>query len=261
MTRYQDSVVLITGAAGGFGRVAAERFAGEGAKLLLSDLKREAVESVAQPLRAAGSEVEVLAGDVSEWEKAEALVTRALQRFGCLDVAINNAGVGGRLAKLAKIPVEEAQRIVSINLMGVFLAMKAQIPPMERQFAETGRRGAILNLASVAGVVGAPLLSVYAAAKHGVVGLTKSAAGECARKGIRINCLCPAFAETRMVTDFIEKMGGSEAEARDRVVSNMPMRRFGEPEEVVQAMLWACSLENSFMTGHAIVLDGGLSAV
>ncbi len=261
MTRYQDAVVLITGAAGGFGSIAAQRFAAEGAKLLLSDLESDAVERVAEPLRAAGSEVEVLAGDVSQWETAEALVERAKSHFAGLDVAINNAGIGGGLAKLSKIPVEEAQRIFSINLMGVFLAMKAQIPLMEQQFAASGRRSAILNVASVAGVVGAPLISVYAAAKHGVVGLTKSAAGESARKGIRINCLCPAFAETQMVTGFLKKMSGSEEDARTRVLSNMPMRRFGEPKEVVQAMLWACAPENSFMTGHALVLDGGLSAV
>ncbi len=261
MTRYRDAVILITGAAGGFGSLAAERFAAEGAKLLLSDLDSEAVEAIAAPLRDTGSQVEVLAGDVSKWETADALVAHAKQRFGGLDVAINNAGVGGVLAKLSNIQVEEAERIFAINLMGVFLAMKAQIPLMERQFSESGRKGAILNVASVAGVVGAPLISVYAAAKHGVVGLTKSAAGECARKGIRINCLCPAFAETQMVTGFLDKMSGDPEDARARVLSNMPMRRFGEPAEVVQAMLWACAPENSFMTGHALVLDGGLSAV
>ncbi len=261
MRRYEGSVVLITGAAGGFGSEAARRFAGEGARLLLSDIRDEPLEAVAAPLRAEGAEVETLAGDVSAWETADALVARAVERFGGLDVAVNNAGIGGGLGKLSQVPVEEAQRIFSINLMGVFLALKAQIPQMERQFAESGRRGAILNVASVAGVIGAPLLSVYSAAKHGVVGLTKSAAGECARKGIRINCLCPAFAETQMVTDFLDKMSGSAEEARARVLSNMPMRRFGQPDEVVQAMLWACAPENAFMTGHALVLDGGLSAV
>ncbi len=261
MTRYQDSVVLITGAAGGFGKVAARRFAAEGANLLLSDIAAAPLEAAADELRADGVAVETLPGDVSTWETAEALVARAVERFGGLDVAINNAGIGGGLAKLPKIEVADAQRLIAINLMGVFLAMKAQIPLMERQFADQGRRGVILNMASVAGVIGAPLLSVYSAAKHGVVGLTKSAAGECARKGIRINCLCPAFAETQMVAAFLEKMGGSEEEARARVVSNMPMRRFATADEVVQAMLWACSAENAFMTGHALTLDGGLSAV
>ena len=205
--------------------------------------------------------VETLAGDVSRWETAEALVARAVAAYGRLDVAVNNAGIGGGIAKLPQIEVAQAERLFAINLMGVFLALKAQIPAMERQFAEDGRGGVILNLASVAGVVGAPLLAVYSAAKHGVVGLTKSAAGETARKGIRINCLCPAFARTAMVESFLERMEGEAEEAEARVVAHMPMRRMAGPEEVVQAILWACAPENSFMTGHALVLDGGLSAV
>ncbi|MEO1191243.1 MAG: glucose 1-dehydrogenase [Pseudomonadota bacterium] len=259
--RFKDASVLITGAAGGFGRLAARRFAEEGAKLLLCDLSPERLEGVAAPLRAEGFAVETLAGDVSQWETAEALVSRACDLYGRLDVAINNAGIAGQLRKLPEVPVEEAQRVLSVNLLGVFLAMKAQIPVMEAQFAESGQGGVILNVASVAGLVGAPLLSVYGATKHGVVGLTKSAAGEYGRKGIRINCLCPAFADTDMVTGFMVGMRGTPEEARARVVANMPMRRFAEPAEVVQAMLWACAPENSFMTGHSLTLDGGLSAV
>ncbi len=258
---YQDDVVLITGAAGGFGRLAARRFAEAGARLLLSDLEAEDLEAVAAPLRADGAVVECLAGDVSRWETAQGLVARAVDVFGRLDVAINNAGVGGLLKKLPGIEVAEAERVLAVNLMGVFLAMKAQIPVMEAQFAAGGRGGAILNVASVAGVVGAPMLAIYAAAKHGVVGLTKSAAGECARKGVRINCLCPAFADTAMVSEFLDEMRGDKEQALERVVSNMPMRRLADPQEVVQAMLWACSSENGFMTGHALVIDGGLSAV
>ena len=131
----------------------------------------------------------------------------------------------------------------------VFLAMKHQLPIMERQ-----NSGVILNVSSVAGVVGAPLLAAYSAAKHGVVGLTKSAAGEYARKGIRINAICPAFAETHMLTGMLDQMRGGADAATQRIVSNMPMRRFARPEEIVQAMLWICSRENSFMTGHALFL-------
>jgi len=259
--RFKNDSVLITGATGGFGSLAAQRFADEGARLLLSDLDGDALDRVATPLRARGIAVETLAGDVSSWETAAALAERAVSVYGRLDVAVNNAGLGGGLAKLPQVQIEQAQRLIAVNLTGVFLAMRAQIPIMEGQFAETGRGGVILNLASVAGVIGAPLLSVYSATKHGVVGLTKSAAGESARKGVRINCLCPAFAKTQMVSAFVTKMEGNPQEAEARVVGNMPMRRMGEPDEVVQAMLWACSPENSFMTGHALVLDGGLSAV
>ncbi len=148
------------------------------------------------------------------------------------------------------------QQMLAVNVFGVFLAMKHQLPIMERQSS-----GAILNVSSVAGVVGAPLLAAYSAAKHAVIGLTKSAAGEYARKGVRINAICPAFAETHMLTGMLDQMRGGAEAATQRIVSNMPMRRFARPEEIVQAMLWICSRENSFMTGHALVLDGGLSAV
>jgi NAD(P)-dependent dehydrogenase (short-subunit alcohol dehydrogenase family) len=148
------------------------------------------------------------------------------------------------------------QQMLAVNVFGVFLAMKHQLPAMQQQ-----NTGAILNVSSVAGIVGAPLLAAYSAAKHGVIGLTKSAAGEYAGKGIRINAICPAFAETHMLTDMLGQMRGGAEAASQRIVSNMPMRRFARPEEIVQAMLWICSRENSFMTGHALVLDGGLSAV
>ncbi|GAB5471359.1 MAG: glucose 1-dehydrogenase [Rhodospirillales bacterium] len=259
--RFQGASVLITGAAGGFGSLAAKRFAEEGAKLIVSDRDGEGLERTVAGLRDGGAAVVAHPGDVSLWHTAADLVGAAQEAYGRLDVAINNAGVGGILQKLPDIEVAEAEGVFAINLMGIFLAMKAQIPVMEAQFAASGKGGAILNVASVAGLVGAPLLSVYAAAKHGVVGMTKSAAGESARKGVRINCLCPAFADTQMVAGFLKEMRGSEEEARGRVVANMPMRRFAEPEEVVQAMLWASAPENSFMTGHALAIDGGLSAV
>jgi NAD(P)-dependent dehydrogenase (short-subunit alcohol dehydrogenase family) len=173
-----------------------------------------------------------------------------------LDVAINNAGVAHAFTKITDTDIATMQQMLAINVCGVFLAMKHQLPVMERQNA-----GVILNVSSVAGIVGAPLLAAYSAAKHGVIGLTKSAAGEYARKGIRINAICPAFAETHMLTGLLDQMRGGAEAASQRIVSNMPMRRFARPEEIVQAMLWICSRENSFMTGHALVLDGGLSAV
>jgi NAD(P)-dependent dehydrogenase (short-subunit alcohol dehydrogenase family) len=151
--------------------------------------------------------------------------------------------------------------MLSVNVMGVFYGLKHQIPAMEHLHAETGRPGAILNVASVAGLVGAPLLSAYAAAKHAVVGLTRSAAAESARRGVRINALCPAFTRTDMVTGMVDEMQGSPDEAVSRIVQALPMRRLAEPQEIVQAMLWLCSPENGFTTGQAIAVDGGLSAV
>jgi NAD(P)-dependent dehydrogenase (short-subunit alcohol dehydrogenase family) len=251
---YKDQVVLITGAAGGFGRLAAAEFARAGAKLVLCDLDANKLEELRADLSAA--DVIVEPGDVSQDETHRRLVARATETYGRLDAAINNAGVAHAFTKITETDNSVMQQMLAVNVLGVFLAMKHQLPAMERQ-----NSGAILNVSSVAGIVGAPLLAAYSAAKHGVIGLTKSAAGEYARKGIRINAICPAFAETHMLTGMLDQMRGGAEAASQRIVSNMPMRRFARPEEIVQAMLWICSRENSFMTGHALVLDGGLSAV
>jgi NAD(P)-dependent dehydrogenase (short-subunit alcohol dehydrogenase family) len=254
--RYEGAAVLITGAASGFGRVAAERFAQEGARLVLGDISERGLEETAALVRGHGAEVTARVTDVAKPDDAEALVRASVSAYGGLDVALNNAGIGHGSAKLPDIPVEEMRRVIEVDLVAVFLAMKYQLPVMERQ-----GRGAILNVASAAGVTGAPLMSAYAAAKHGVVGLTKSAAGEYARKGIRINAICPSFAGTPMVTGMLGQMRGGEQEAKARLLSAVPMRRIAEPEEIVQAMLWICSPQNSFMTGHSLVLDGGLTAL
>jgi NAD(P)-dependent dehydrogenase (short-subunit alcohol dehydrogenase family) len=251
---YDGQVVLITGAAGGFGRLAAAEFARAGAKLVLCDLDAKKLEEVRAILPAADMVIE--AGDVSEDDTHRRLVERAIDAYGRLDIAINNAGVAHAFTKITDTDNSVMQQMLAVNVMGVFLAMKHQLPAMEPR-----KSGAILNVSSVAGIVGAPLLAAYSAAKHAVIGLTKSAAGEYARKGVRINAICPAFAETHMLTGMLDQMRGGADAATQRIISNMPMRRFARPEEIVQAMLWICSRENSFMTGHALVLDGGLSAV
>jgi NAD(P)-dependent dehydrogenase (short-subunit alcohol dehydrogenase family) len=251
---YKDQVVLITGAAGGFGWLAAAEFARAGAKLVLCDVNATKLEEVKSSLR--GTDVIAEDGDVSDEDTHRRLLARAVETYGRLDVAINNAGVAHAFTKITETDNTIMQQMLAINVFGVFLAMKHQLPLMERQNA-----GAILNVSSVAGIVGSPLLAAYSAAKHAVIGLTKSAAGEYARKGIRINAICPAFAETHMLTGMLDQMRGGAEAATQRIVSHMPMRRFARPEEIVQAMLWICSRENSFMTGHALVLDGGLSAV
>ena len=251
---YTDQVVLITGAAGGFGRLAAAEFARAGAKLVLCDLDAQKLEQVKTGL--SETDVVIAAGDVSQEETHRRLVARTIETYGRLDIALNNAGVAHAFTKITATDNTIMQQMLAVNVFGVFLAMKHQLPAMEQQ-----NSGVILNVSSVAGVVGAPLLAAYSAAKHAVIGLTKSAAGEYARKGIRINAICPAFAETHMLTGMLDQMRGGAEAATQRIVSNMPMRRFARPEEIVQAMLWICSRENSFMTGHALVLDGGLSAV
>jgi len=258
--RFEGAAVIITGAACGFGRTAAERFAAKGASLVLSDLDQAGLTAVADAVRQQGCAVEAIPADVAKEETAAILVRTALERFGRLDVAVNNAGIVHPFAKLADLDAAVMERMFGVNVMGVFHGLKHQIPAMERLFTETGRTGAILNVASVAGLVGAPLLSAYAAAKHAVVGLTRSAAAETARRGVRINALCPAFTRTNMVKGSLHEMRGTEEEAIARIVATMPMRRLGEPAEIVDAMLWICSPANSFMTGQAIAVDGGPSA-
>jgi len=258
--RFAERVVLITGAASGFGRLAAERFAGEGAKLSLSDISEDRLAETADLVRSRGGDVVTSRVDVSDEADIAQQVQRTLEHYGQLDVAINNAGVGHALARLPDLPVEEFDRVMAINARGVFLGMKYQLPTM----VERGE-GAILNVASAAGVVGAGMLAAYAASKHAVVGLTRTAADEFARKNVRINALCPSFAVTPLFNDMADEIATarqeSRSEAYSRITQRIPMRRVAEPEEVVQAMLWICSPENSFMTGQAISIDGGLTAV
>lgn len=254
--RFSGAVVLVTGAARGLGKLAAERYAAEGARLVLGDIDRAALGRVALALHEGGSEVAFLAGDVAQEASAEALVNIALSRFGRLDVAVNNAGVAHDLTRLSATDPVVMERMFAINVMGVFHFMKREIAVMEKQGS-----GAILNVASVAGVTGAPLLGAYAASKHAVVGLTRSGAAETAGKGVRINALCPAFTATDMVDAIAAGIGGPGEEAKAKLAARIPMRRIGRPEEIVEAMLFATDPANSFMTGQTIVIDGGLTSV
>ena len=258
--RFAGLTVLITGAAGGFGRQLAHEFLAEGANLVLADLDEIRLNILAEELRAKGADPAIMPQNVAEEAASRQLVELATDRFARLDVAINNAGIGHQPVKLADVDTKEAFNTIQVDLMGVFYGMKYQIPVMEAAFAEHGRTASILNVSSLAGIVGAPTLSVYSAAKHAVIGLTKSAALEYARRGIRINAVCPAFARTPMVeTDLLA--GADDPQAEAHLVRGIPMRRLAEPEEITQAILWACDPANSFTTGQAIAIDGGTSAM
>ncbi|MBC7280436.1 SDR family NAD(P)-dependent oxidoreductase [Hoeflea sp.] len=257
MADFSGRVVLLTGATGGFGRAAARYFADAGASLVLSDLKAEPLERLAAEL---SGTVRTLAGDVSDPALSERLVEAALADFGRLDVAVNNAGVVHDMAPLPKTPVDVARKVIDVDLMGVFYAMRAQLPVLEQRFRDTGEVGAIVNVASVAGVVGAPMLSVYSAAKHGVVGLTKSAAIEYARRGVRVNALCPSFARTAMAEDFLDKAGKDHDAAEAALVQAIPMRRLAEVDEVIAGLVFLADPASSFVTGQTLQIDGGLSA-
>ncbi|MDB4229628.1 SDR family oxidoreductase, partial [Paracoccaceae bacterium] len=192
--RFKDKVVIVTGACGGIGSKAVEGFLEEGALVLASDLKKEQLEELKTNFNT--SRLSTLAGDVCKSSTHLSLVETAVTTFGGLDIALNNAGISHEVVKLPLIEEEVARRVFDIDLMAVFLAMRAQLPIMAEQFSKTGRSGAIVNVSSAAGLVAAPLMSVYSAAKHGVIGLTKSAAAEYAKRGVRINSICPAFTKT-----------------------------------------------------------------
>jgi NAD(P)-dependent dehydrogenase (short-subunit alcohol dehydrogenase family) len=258
--RYAGQTVLITGAASGFGARAAERFAEEGARLVLWDLDGARLENRAEALRQGGSDVMTATVDVSSGKSVKEAIEAASARHDRLDVAINNAGIGHDMAPLPSLSAELFDRVMAVNARSVFLGMKYQMPWMRR-----AGKGTILNVASAAGLVGAGMLSAYAASKHAVVGLTRSAADEVARHGIRINALCPSFAVTPLFDDMADAVadrhGLERNEAYERITGRIPMQRVAEADEVVQAMLWICGSENTFMTGQAVSIDGGLTAV
>ena len=258
MARFEGLTVIVTGATGGFGKRAAERFHDEGANLVLSDLAADPGDAFAalDPARHVYE-----GGDIAREETSARLVALAQDRFGGPDIAFNNAGIAQGFTPLPAIDSDLAQRIVDIDLMGVFYAMKHQIPAMLERARATGRGCAILNTSSLAGVAGEPQLAIYSAAKHGVVGLTRSAAAEYARKGIRVNALCPAFARTDMVLGGLRDTSQTMEEGIAHIVRGVPMRRLGEIDEVMEAILFACDPANGFMTGQTLTIDGGVSAV
>lgn len=254
--RFEGKVVLITGAQRGFGGMAADRFAAEGAKLVLCDISAEGIAAKASELKAKGAAVEHLAADVSKEESHKALVGRALEVYGRLDIALNNAGIVHKSMRLPDIDADTMRRQFEVNVMGVFLGMKHQIPAM----LKTGG-GAITNTASVAGVLGATGLSAYVAAKHAVVGLTKTAAGEFAAKGIRVNAVCPGIADTNMAGELLANMGRDPQVAKERFEALLPSKRMARPEEIVEAMMFASDPANSYMNGHCLIIDGAVTAV
>ncbi len=248
---YKDQVVMITGAASGFGKLMAERLAGLGAKLAIGDINEEGLNQLAESLGAQNTKVLAQNCDVSQEKDVKALVEGATETFGRLDIGVNNAGFGGKMIPLIDTEEELMDLMFAVNTKGVFFGMKHQI----RQMLEQGS-GCILNVSSLAGIAGAPKLAAYSASKHAVVGLTKAAALEYGRKNIRVNAICPFFSLTPMVTEEL----ASEPGIQQFLAAGSPMKRLGKPEEIVSAMLMICSPENSYMNGQAIAVDGGTSA-
>lgn len=245
-----DKVALVTGASSGIGRSIALAFAREGARVVVSDVAAEGGLQTVALIQGAGGQAVFEPADISQAEQARELVQRSVAAFGRLDVACNNAGIAGVLAATADYPLEAWDRVIGINLSGVFYGMKYQIPAM---LAVGG--GAIVNIASILGSVAFANAPAYTAAKHGVVGLTKAAALEYSGQGIRINSVGPAFIHTPMTSRF-----EADPSVRDPLVALHPIGRFGQPEEVAELVLWLSSSRASFVTGAYYPVDGGYLA-
>ncbi len=245
---------LVTGGASGIGRATAIAFAREGARVAVADLVRDGAEATVATINGEGGQAVALAGDVADAAAVEAMVATTVSAFGRLDCAFNNAGISPNAQgeggwKLADITEAAWDRMIAVNLTAVWRCMKHQIVQMQRQGG-----GAIVNTASIAGLIGLPGSASYTAAKHGVVGLTRTAAIDYAAAGIRVNAVCPGYVETPMTVESFQRRGA-------QILGIVPQGRYGQPQEIAEMVVWLCSDRASFVTGAAYAVDGGYTAV
>lgn len=252
---FSGKVVLITGAASGFGALLAKEFGRRGASLVLGDINGTGLEAVAVELRTANVPVHSMICDVSSEADCAAMVALAREHFGRLDIAVNNAGIAPPMHYLEDVDEATFDQQHRVNVKGVFFGLKHQLKLMRTQGG-----GIVLNVSSMAGLGGAPKVSAYSAAKHSVVGLTRTAAVEYARHNIRVNAICPFYTLTPMVTDIEPPKGATVDQLHMQLAAGCPMKRLGKPEEVVSAMLMLCSPALSYVTGQTLAVDGGVSA-
>lgn len=251
MGLFGGKVAVVTGAGSGIGRATALAFAREGAKVVITDVNAGQGEETVQFIRRAEGEAIFIRCDVTQSKEVERMVNNAVTAFGRIDCAFNNAGIQSVHQPVHEFPEDVWDQLLNVNLKGVFLCMKHEIPHMLRQ-----GKGSIVNAASVGGLIGTAGLCAYTASKHGVIGLTKTAALEYAKQGIRVNAVCPGAINTPMV----DKAEMIYPEVRELLTSMHPIGRLGEPDEVAAAVLWLCSDRASFVTGHSLVIDGALTA-
>ncbi|MGH7053910.1 MAG: glucose 1-dehydrogenase [Stellaceae bacterium] len=245
---------LITGAGGGIGRAAALAFTREGARLAVADVAAEAAKATVAQINALGGQAIILTGDVTRDGDVKTMIEDTLSAFGRLDCAFNNAGIAGWHVdaagkKTAEWSEEAFDRMIAVNLKGVWLCMRHELVQMQAQGG-----GAIVNTASIAGLVGLPTSSAYVAAKHGVIGLTKTAALEYAEAGIRVNAVCPGYIKTPMTVEVMQRRGAA-------ILAQTPLKRIGEPAEIAEMVVWLCSDRASFVSGAAYNVDGGYMAM
>lgn len=252
MSIFQGKVVLVTGGSTGIGRATANDFAQKGAYVVVADINAEEAERTVDLIKKSGGEAFFVRADVAKAQDCENMVSKAVEVYERLDFACNNAGISGVSAATADLKLEDWQRVIDINLTGVFLSMKYEIP----QLLLNGG-GAIVNMASILGQVGFPNAAAYTSAKHGVLGLTKVAAQEYSARGIRVNAVCPAFIETPM----LEQAGLLSNKAVRKSIEELhPIGRMGQPEEIARVVTFLCSPDASFMSGEAVLVDGAYLA-
>jgi NAD(P)-dependent dehydrogenase (short-subunit alcohol dehydrogenase family) len=245
---FHGKVVLVTGGTSGIGCETAVAFAARGAKVVLTGRREVEGLKVVESIQSSGGEARFIRADVSQSKQVAALVTEVVERYGALDVAFNNAGIEGTpYVSLENYSEETWDAVIEVNLKGLFLSMKHELPHLVRS------KGVMVNMASVAGLTGGRLGAAYYASKHGVIGITKSAAVEYADKGVRINAVAPGV----ISTDMAERAFFRDAAVAARIKSLHPMGRLGNPAEVASAVLWLCSRDSSFTTGHVLSVDGG----
>lgn len=246
---FKNKVALVTGGVSGIGKATALAFAKKGAKVIVVDWAED--PDILNQIKALGGYAIYIKCDVSKTEEVKAMVEKIVTTFGRLDFAFNNAGIEGTSASIQECTEENWDKTIGVNLKGIWACMKYEIPEMLKQ-----GKGVIVNCSSIAGLVGYMGLGAYSASKHGVIGLTKTAALECAKLGVRINAVCPGAIKTPM----IDRLTGNKKEVEAQFANLEPVGRLGEPEEIANAVIWMCSDEASFVTGHAMAVDGGWMA-
>jgi NAD(P)-dependent dehydrogenase (short-subunit alcohol dehydrogenase family) len=249
---YDGLVALVTGAGSGMGLATARAFAESGASVVLADFNEDAVRRAAAEIVSAGHKAIAVRCDVTDDAQVEAMVERAVSAFGRLDAAFNNAGVMAKIAPTAESTRDEWDRVIGVNLRGVWSCMKHELRQMERQGG-----GAIVNNASVGAITGNPGIGSYIASNHGVVGLTRTAALEYVKRGIRVNAVNPGLIDTQIARDVVS----GDERAYAEIAKNVPIGRAGRPEEVASAVLWLCSPGANYVIGHALTVDGGMTVV